>query len=75
MGTMLFEMRNEIGNLPVIEGGLALDDNLAIALATYFSSHPDRPESDKDDDELGWGLWVIGRVDDMLDRIIKKVRL
>jgi hypothetical protein len=52
------EKMNKVGSIPVIDGGSVTDDNLAIALATYFEDHPDRPETDEINDETGWGDWV-----------------
>lgn len=44
------------------------DDNLAIALCTYFQDHSDRPEDDEDDDE-GWTVWIRARYKDVERRI------
>jgi len=60
--------RNKIGCLPALaddEGG----DNIAIALASYFDGHSARPKNDPEDTELGWGVWVIEKTNDALDRI------
>ena len=48
-------------------------DNLAIALATYFEDHTDRPEDDEHDDELGWGVWVIKKSNEAIALIAKEV--
>jgi hypothetical protein len=66
------EKMNKVGSIPVIDGGSVTDDNLAIALATYFEDHPDRPETDEINDETGWGDWVIEKVDDLICRAIKE---
>lgn len=62
------DARNRIGgaaagNLP--PGYL---DNVGIALATYFDSHPLKPEGDEQDDS-GWHPWVSEQVDAALDNI------
>lgn len=64
-------LMNLIGCLPVIEGGYCTEDNLAIALATYFEEHPDKPENAKVDDETGWSDWAIEKTDDVLRRIVE----
>ena len=64
--------RNKIGSLPVIEEGRASDDNLSIAMAYYFSGHPDCPQNDEFDDEIGWGKWVLDQTENLLDRIVKE---
>ena len=65
-------LRNRAGNIPALKeepGG----DNLGIALCTYFNSHPDQPEDDPIDDQVGWGDWVIEKTNDLIDRVIKTV--
>lgn len=64
------ELRNLIGSVPA---GTAGDDNLAIALATYFSDHIARPKDDKTDSETGWGEWVMERTNATLDAIVAVV--
>ena len=49
-------------------------DNLAIALCSYFDGHMGRPEDDEDDDETGWGPWVIERVNEALEDIAAVAR-
>ena len=63
--------RNEIGGLGVL-GDTMADDNLAIALASYFESRLDCPDDDHDDD-TGWSQWAIDRTNDLLDRIVTSV--
>jgi hypothetical protein len=65
------EQRNRIGFIFVEDDG-ARGDNLAIALASYFSGHMDRPEDDPDDTETGWGEWVIAKTNRALDRIAEE---
>lgn len=57
-------------------GGIDLEtdrqcDNLAVALASYFSRHMYRPNDDEDDPELGWGKWVMTKTEEALDLIVK----
>ena len=61
-------VRNRVGciNVEDCEGA---GDNLAIALATYFSDHRERPADDNDDPETGWGEWVIAKTHRALERI------
>lgn len=72
-------LRNRIGNLFVkpLEAGAADctgEDNLAIALATYFESHPDRPADDPPHPEHeAWGRWALERTDALLDRIVEEL--
>lgn len=58
-------------------GGVDLEDcpgsdNLAIALATYFSGHIDRPDPDPDTED-GWGEWVLAKTNEALRRIAEEV--
>lgn len=71
-------IRNRIGCLPVLryEPGVSdsTDDNIAIALANYFSERDDRPEDDPPHPEHeGWGTWVIEKTEDALARIVDEV--
>ena len=61
--------RNDIACVPVGNG--ATFDNVAIALASYFSDHLDRPEDDEEDED-GWGVWVIEQTNITLDAIAAK---
>lgn len=72
-------IRNRIGCLFVkpLEPGVhdtTGEDNLAIALATYFESHTDRPADDPQHPEHeAWGKWAIERTDALLDRIVEEL--
>jgi hypothetical protein len=48
--------RNDIA--AVTAGSNSGWDNVAIALAAYFSAHLDRPDDDEEGED-GWGAWVI----------------
>ncbi len=66
------DLRNKIGSLPALtDEGYAYEDNLGIALATYFQDHPGCPEDDEMDAECGWGTWVMEKTDDVLDRVVE----
>ena len=67
------KLRNELGGIQLEEGPNA--DNLAIALATYFDIHMDRPDPDPDTGDLGWGDWVIEKTNDALDKIVTELNL
>jgi len=67
------QVRNRAGSTPVLKGGFVTDDNLAIALCTYFSNHPDRPMADEFDEQEGWGVWVIEKTNDLIDRVVQNV--
>jgi hypothetical protein len=62
------KLRHLFGNLDC-RNGSENDDNLGIALATYFSKRLDRPEDDPEDDETGWSEWVLQNTYALLDRI------
>ena len=73
--TLHDRLKEEFARMPMSDS--IGDDNLSIALATYFSDHLDRPENDEET-ETGWGQWVESRTDDILERlaeIAKKVRV
>ena len=55
MGKTPDQIRTALAGFQMDEDGKG--DNLAIAICTYFDSHPDRPGDDKDDDD-GWSPWV-----------------
>lgn len=61
--------RNDIA--AVTAGSNAGWDNVATALATYFSDHLDRPEGDEEGED-GWGVWVIEQTNITLDAIAAK---
>ena len=63
-------LRNKIGCLPAEEGGLATDDNLAIALACYFERRPECPMDDINN-ETGWSQWAMEKTNDLIDRIVE----
>lgn len=72
------KLRNLLGNLPAIpfEPGVSdsTGDNIAIALASYFEGHDDRPKDDPPSEvSESWGKWTIERTDDALDRIVSMV--
>lgn len=70
----LERLRNEIGNLPIMADRYITDDNIAIALATYFENLPECPENDIND-QTGWSQWAIDKTNDVLDRIIAKLSI
>ena len=61
--------RNDIA--AVTAGSNAGWDNVATALAAYFSDHLDRPEDDEEGED-GWGIWVIEQTNITLDAIAAK---
>ena len=66
-------LRSKIANVTTKEPATWDEDNLAIALGTYFSDRDDRPENDEEG-ESGWGKWVEEQVDAVLDRIVTVVK-
>lgn len=63
-------LRNQIESLPVnSEESIYDEDNVAIALATYFESREDCPDNDEDS-ETGWSRWAIEKTNEVLDRIV-----
>jgi hypothetical protein len=72
------ELRNLIANLPAIafKPGVtdSTGDNIAIALASYFEEHDDRPKDDPPSWQSdSWGTWTLEKVDDAIDRIIEAI--
>ena len=65
-------IRNEIGSLPMMDDGCVTDDNIAIALASYFENLPECPENDINN-EVGWSQWAIDKTNNVLDRIVEKL--
>jgi hypothetical protein len=49
-------------------------DNLATVLCTYFEGHPDRPDGDQDDEEAGWGEWVVMKCYIALNLIAREIK-
>lgn len=66
------EARNAVGSVEVDDDGYP-GDNLAIALCSYFETHPDRPNDDQETDH-GWGEWVEQRADEVLAKIVRTLR-
>ena len=62
------DLKTKIGFISMGEGMWA--DNLGIALCTYFSDHPERPEDDPEDTDSGWGEWVERKMEETLDKIV-----
>lgn len=62
------EISNDIGSIPIMADGYVTDDNVAIALASYFRNLPECPD-DSMNDEIGWNQWAIDKTEDVLDRI------
>jgi len=58
MDKQLKTLADKLGSVPALQSD-PYEDNLAIALCTYFEGHTQQPEGDPIDDELGWGEWVI----------------
>jgi len=67
----LIKVRNKIGSIPVMNTGYITDDNIALALASYFESLPECPTDDVND-EVGWSQWAIDKTHNVLDRIAKE---
>ena len=66
-------LRNKIGSLPAIGGGRVTDDNIGIALVTYFERLPGRPKGDTDS-ETGWSRWAMNMANAALDRIVESLK-
>lgn len=67
------EKRNYLGNIYVEDDPTS--DNLAIALASYFEKHIDRPDEDPAWEDTEWGQWVIEKTNRALDRIAEATDL
>lgn len=65
------DLKNLIGGCDVEDEMMC--DNFAIVLCTYFSRHMNRPDDDPDDEERGWGQWVLGKYENAMDLIVKEV--
>jgi hypothetical protein len=65
-------LMNKIGSLPMMPDGHVTDDNLAIAIVTYFENCAEKPEDAEINDEVGWSFWAIEKTDDLLLRVIKE---
>lgn len=63
---------NRLGHADVEEGD---SDTLAIALASYFERHKDRPANDPDDDETGWSEWVMKKTYTALERVADQITI
>ena len=69
--TVVEELRVEIGGC-LLEKHNGIQDNLAIALCSYFSSHMDRPEDDTET-ENGWGQWAEEKTNEAIELIAASV--
>lgn len=65
--------RLQIGGIPVLENANSGEDNLAIALCTYFEDRGDCPEQESD--ESGWNPWAREQTDALLYRIDHRISL
>ena len=65
-------LQNKVGSIPAFDDGCVTDDNIAIALATYFEGLPECPDDDVDD-EIGWSVWAVEKSDDAINRIIELI--
>lgn len=63
------QLRYIIGDIPA-GNTLNYGENVAIALASYFSGHIDRPYDDPIDSETGWSEWCISQTNTTLDAIV-----
>ena len=64
------KLSNFLASLSLVDGSQRPDE-LAIALASYFEKHEDRPENDPDT-EHGWGEWSTARTEETLEQIAEK---
>lgn len=64
--------RSTIANVLMDEGSGA--DNLAVALCSYYDSHPHKPVEDEYGDS-GWTVWVEMMANAALDRIVGAAEL
>lgn len=44
-------------------------DNLAIMICTYWDENPEKPENDPEDEERGWGEWVMKKYDETIEML------
>lgn len=66
---VLEDMRLLIGSLPAMESGDPFEDNLGIALTSYFEHRIDCPEQEQD--ETGWKPWAVERTNDLLNSVAR----
>lgn len=67
----LLNLRNRIGGLTVQNSGTHTEDNIAIALVTYFEEHPDCDPNGPECDQTGWKQWSLDRTNELIDRVVK----
>jgi len=68
------ELRNRIAEIPVLPGKYNSDDNLFIALVSYFERLPECPGGGMNE-ETGWNQWAMDQALNLIDRIIEKVHV
>lgn len=66
-------MANKLGQA-MIEERDPCSDTLATALASYFEGHCNRPAHDPEDDETGYGRWVMAKTLSALEHIAEQAQ-